>query len=388
MARRLVVIGGGPVGIAAAVDAVARGFDVLLFERDQIASTVRQWGQTRFFTPLSMNVTDRMLSLLGERAPDPSSILTAPEFIDEVLMPIARHKLLQGVIHEQHEVVAAGRRGLTKMDHAGHPLRAERPFRLLVRTPDGERSVEAEIVLDASGGYRRPTWLGQGGIPAAGEIDAAPWLIRSLGQLESLAGPMEGGNILLAGHGHSAVNALLVLERIAGAAPGTRVTWAVRTANRRPCAEVPSDPLPERAQLVARANDLAERPPEFLRVERRATVEEIRRTNGHFEIALSGDRGGSFDNVVACTGYRPDAEFTSELNLEISPVTEGGTRLARALSNVTDCLAAPRLQPSDLTSGEPGYFLIGSRAYGRMPTFLLQSGYDQLSTIFDSLGSG
>jgi hypothetical protein len=385
MARRLVVIGGGPVGIAAALEAAARGFDVLLFERDRIASSVRQWGETRFFTPLSMNVTERMFALLGAQAPDGSSILTAREFTEQVLLPIARHPLLRELVHEQHEVVAVGRRGLTKMDYPGHPLRAERPFRLLVRSPAGERTVEAEIVLDASGGYRQPTWLGQGGIPAPGELDPAPSLIRSLGQLESLAGAMEGGTILLAGHGHSAVNALLLLERIAGADRRTRVTWAVRTPNRRPCTEVAADPLPERAALVGRANELAEHPPEFLQVERRATVESIRKTGDRFEVALSGGRGGSFDQIVACTGYRPDASFAGELNLDISPVTEGSARLSRALSSVTDCLASPVLQPSDLASGEPGYYLIGSRAWGRMPTFLLQSGYDQLQTILEEI---
>jgi hypothetical protein len=71
--------------------------------------------------------------------------------------------------------------------------------------------------------------------------------------------------------------------------------------------------------------------------------------------------------------------------VETSPVTEGGARLYRAISCITDCLSVPAVKPEDLQSGEPGFFFIGSRSYGRSNGFLLRTGLMQLETILESL---
>ena len=114
-------------------------------------------------------------------------------------------------------------------------------------------------------------------------------------------------------------------------------------------------------------------------------IESVAQHNGHAVVALTGNRVVEVDYVAAFTGYRPDASFLSELPLEISPVTEGGARLYRAVSNVTDCLMVPSVRRDDLQSGEPGFFFVGSRAYGRGNGFLLKTGLAQLETILDSL---
>jgi hypothetical protein len=159
----------------------------------------------------------------------------------------------------------------------------------------------------------------------------------------------------------------------------------MRSANRRPCEEVMNDPLPERRDVVARANALAEAPPEFLSVERKAMIESVAQNNGHVTVALTGGRTVTADFVAAFTGYRPDGAFLTELTVETSPVTEGGARLYRAISNITDCLAVPQVSPADLESGEPGFYFIGSRGYGRSNGFLLKTGLAQLETILATL---
>ena len=48
----VVVIGAGPIGLAAAAHLVERGIDVQVFEAgDDAAASVRQWGHTRLFSP-------------------------------------------------------------------------------------------------------------------------------------------------------------------------------------------------------------------------------------------------------------------------------------------------------------------------------------------------
>lgn len=381
MLPRLIVIGAGPIGIAAALESMHRGYDVTLLEGGQPGDSLMQWGSTRFFSPFAMNVTPRMRAMLNGSARDDSALLTGREFVEGVLLPIAQQEPLRSRLKTRHRVLAIGRRGLTREDYAGHPLRAERPFRLLVDTPDGEETFESEIVLDATGGYRVPRPFGAGGLPARGESRMTAMPVRTLGGLEASAASLRGKRILLIGNGHSAANAIAVLGRHSGA----QVTWVVRTANRRVCEEIANDPLPERQRVVASANALAETPPPWLRVERRAMVERVEERDGTIRITLSGERTVDVDAIAAFTGYRPDGTLIGELAVEVSPVTEGGARLHRALANVTDCLNVPAVGARDLESGEPNFYFIGSRAYGRARTFLLRSGLQQLETILEGL---
>ena len=120
---------------------------------------------------------------------------------------------------------------------------------------------------------------------------------------------------------------------------------------------------------------------------RRASVESISDRGGRLTVALTDGGGGVFDAVVGLTGYRPDLSFLSELALEIAPSSEGAARLTRALGNATDCLAAPAVAARDLQSGEPGFHLIGAKSYGRLPTFLMQTGIGQAAAIVDALGA-
>jgi thioredoxin reductase len=381
---RVLVIGAGPMGIAAALGAADRGHDVTVLERGEPGASLRTWGPTRFFSPLHMNVTPRMRELLGDAAPPDDALLTGPEYADRVLLPLVNGEVLRGRVHTGHAVVAIGRRGLTRGDYAGHPLRSERPFRVLC---DNDATFEADAVLDASGGLVLPREMGVGGLPARGEARLAHRPIRTLGELAAQRDAIRGRRILVLGDGHSAANAIGMLADLAEESPATRVVWVVRTANRRPCEEVMNDPLPERQSVVERANTLAAAPPPFLTVERRAMIDGVAQTNGHLAVSLTGGRTIEADVLAAFTGYRPDASFLSELTVETSPVTEGGARLYRAISNITDCLSVPAVKPADLQSGEPGFFFVGSRSYGRSNGFLLRTGLAQLEVILESLGS-
>ena len=375
--RRLAVIGAGPIGIAAAIGAIDRGFDVTVLEKGNVGDSLRSWGTTRFFSPLHMNISPRMRAILGHSIPD-DALLSGAEMVEGVLRPLAERDPLRGRIRTNTRVTAIGRRGLTRSDYAGHPLRAERPFRIVLNENE---AIEADVVFDATGGYAVPNAIGAGGLPAPGENDVAP--IRTLSALDAARDDLRGKRILLVGDGHSAANAILTLAQLANA--GTRVTWAVRRPNRRPCEEVVDDPLPERATVVGAANALAESPPDFLHVERRAMVDSFIRRGEGIEVRLTNDRMITVDRVVAFTGFRPNGGILRELTVETSPVTEGAARLYRAIANVTDCLNVPRVSREDLASGEPNFYFVGSRSYGSAPSFLLRTGLAQLETILDAL---
>lgn len=376
--KRVLIIGAGPTGIAAALGALRRGHDVTVIEKGEVGEALLRWGATRFFTPLSMNVTADMREHLGD-AFDADALLTGPEFARLVLQKLAASEPLRDRIHTHARVVAVGRRGLARTEYAGHPIRSEKPFRVLVQNANGEEQLfEADVVLDASGGFARPMPLGSGGLPARGERSLNGEVTRFLGGVDE---SLTNLRLLLIGHGHSAANAIAALSELGA----TRVTWAVRTANRRPCTEVADDPLPERRTVVARANELAEDPPAWLTVKRRATIDGVAFHDGAIDVTFSNGDRVTVDRILGFTGYRPDDTHLGELAIETSPVTEGGAKLYRAISNVTDCLTVPSVSPKDLETGEPNFYFAGSRSYGRARTFLLQTGYAQLEAILDSL---
>jgi thioredoxin reductase len=387
---KVVVIGAGPTGLVAAVAAAQRGLDVTVLEQGEPGDALRCWGATRLFTPLGMNLPPSVRALLdadGVRLPPEDALITGPEMADRVLAPLARLPLLDrgARVRSRHCVLAVGRARLLRHELVGHPLRFERPFNLLVETPDGEQTLQADRVLDASGVYGQPCWAGAGGLPARGERALGDRIVRDLGTLHARRASLGGKRLLLVGHGHSAANAVALLDEIARAARGTHVTWAVRSANARPCQEVCSDPLPERQAVAANANALASAPPAHLTVQRRASIERLVLDGEAVRVTLTGDRSVTVDEVVALTGYRPDLAMLSELALDLSPVTEGAGRLARAIANVTDCLSVPKVSDEDLASGEPGFHLIGAKSYGRSRTFLLSTGYGQLARIVAAL---
>jgi hypothetical protein len=377
--NRVLIIGAGPIGIAAALGCLRRGLDTTVLEQGEVGESLRRWGPTRFFSPLGMNVPPQFRMILNGSHPQDDALLTGPELAD-LLSSVASQPPLSGHVLTRHRVTAIGRRGLAKMDFAGHPLRSERPFRLLADTPEGERIFEAERVLDASGGFVFPTPYGPGALPPLGSGTLDSSAIRDLGSLHGELDALRGRHVLLIGHGHSAANALLALQD-----HRALVTWAVRTANRRPCSEVANDPLPERQSVVSRANDLAEKPPDWLSVLRRTSVESVSADAERVRVTFTNGDSGSFDRIVALTGYRPDNSFLSELNIELSPVTEGNARLSRAIGSVTDCLSAPTVRREDLETGEPGFYMIGSKSYGRSRTFLLRNGLQQLASILEDL---
>ena len=373
------------MGLEAALAGAARGLDVTVLEAGRVGEALYGWGPTRLFSPFAMNVSPRARALLGAAAPADDALLTGPELVARVLEPLARSAPLAGRVRLGHRVRAVGRARMRRDELPGHPLRAERPFRLLVDTPEGERALEADAVLDASGvsGQRLP--VGAGGVPAPGEAALGARILRSLGELHRRRDALAGSRVLLVGHGHSAAHAVGLLDDCAQAAPATRIVWATRAGNARPVVDVAGDPLPERARVVARANALAAAPPPHLVVERRAHVEALAPDGAAVAVSLSGGRRVVVDTIVACTGYRPDLSIVSELALDLAPPTEGAGRLFRAIANVTDCLSVPRVAAADLASGEPNFALVGAKSYGRSRAFLLQTGLGQLETIIDGL---
>ncbi|MCG3205595.1 MAG: hypothetical protein KCHDKBKB_02317 [Elusimicrobia bacterium] len=392
MPKRLAVIGAGPIGIEAALRGVAKGWQVTVYEQETVGSHLLRWGHVRFFSQLKDNVSPLLLSCLPFPM-DPHAYLTGREFVERVLRPVASSPSLTGKIREGTRVCAIGKRRILKTELPGHPLRADRPFEILLHSQhNGEQVVEADVVLDAGGVYGTPNWAGESGIPCPGERGNSSYFIRHLPDLKGRdKKDWTGKAIVVIGDGHSAATAIYGLDQLRQEDGTTHVTWVVSHDRARPCVEVANDPLPERKAIVARANDIAEHPPEDWKVFRKQSLLSVKALSTDW-IQCTVGRGEwkneiKAQKVLSLTGYRPDRSYLEELQLNVSPVTSGAGGLAQSLLSVTDCLAKIDVPPQKLESGEKNFYLVGHKSYGRLNNFLLRTGLEQLDLIFRNLGS-
>ena len=164
------VIGGGPVGLAAAANLLSRGLPVKVYEAGaKVGWNLRDWVHVRVFTPWRYCVDQGSVTLLkrqGWRTPEPDGYPTGSELVRSYLEPLARTSDLAAVIETGARVTAISRHGTDKVVSRG---RERRPFTLAVTSSEGDRCDLAHAVIDASGTWTTPNPLGASGLPALGE---------------------------------------------------------------------------------------------------------------------------------------------------------------------------------------------------------------------------
>jgi cation diffusion facilitator CzcD-associated flavoprotein CzcO len=227
------IVGGGPVGLAAAAHLVRRGESAVVLEAgNAVGANVARWGHVRLFSPWKYSVDSasrEVLEAQGWEMPDPEEFPTGQDLVDRYLAPLAATPELAPLIRLGSRVAAITRRGYDKMKTTG---REEAPFLLRVEHTDGtEETLLARAVIDATGTWTTPNPLGASGVPAIGEReldDAITYGIPDV--LGAERGRYAGKQVLVAGSGHSAFNVIVDLAALAQEAPGTRVTWVIRRA--------------------------------------------------------------------------------------------------------------------------------------------------------------
>jgi len=188
------------------------------------------------------------------------------------------------------------------------------------------------------------------------------------------------------GAGHSAAT---LVCRLAAQRPA-KLFWAVRKpVADHPYARIPDDPLPERDQLLSRANALARSSKVQLLAP--AGVQSLSNTGEGLEVALSVNGQPAtvvVDRIFAATGFRPDLGLTRELQVQTCWATEGVYKLAALLLGETggDCLKTPPASAGaeTLAHPEPGFYTLGMKSYGRRSDFLIRTGLEQVQTVLDA----
>ena len=88
------------------------------------------------------------------------------------------------------------------------------------------------------------------------------------------------------------------------------------------------------------------------------------------------------DVVVNATGFRPNLDMLREIRLDLDEIVEAPRRLAPLIDpNVHSCGTVEPHGFAELQQPEPNFFIAGMKSYGRAPTFLLATGYEQVRSI-------
>jgi thioredoxin reductase len=384
----VVVIGAGPVGLAAAAHLVEHRLPFVVVEAAESAgASVNSWGHVRLFSPWRYD-TDaaarQLLAEVGWTAPPAEVLPTGAELVRQYLRPLATHPKIAPHVRYGAPVTALGRLGIDRVRTAG---REAAPF--VVRLAD-DTEIVARAVIDASGTWRTPSPLGGNGLPAQGEAEAASFIEQAMPDVLGCdRDHFAGRHTLVVGSGHSAATTLLALAELAQTAPATRITWAIRSGT------------PDRAFGGGNADALPARGALGTGLRRLVTSGRIHLLTGFGVTALRpvGDRVEvtgraadghvqtvTVDRIVAATGYRPDHTIADELRLDLDPALGCTPMLAPLIDpNEHSCGTVRPHGVDELAHPEPGYFAVGMKSYGRAPTFLLATGYEQVRSITAAL---
>jgi len=381
------VIGGGPVGLAAAAHLVTRGVPVKLYEAGEtVAAHVRDWSHVRLFSPWRFNTDAAATAILREhgwQAPAPDALPTGHDLYAAYLEPLAAAPALQSVIETGARVRNVARHGIDKVVSRA---RAEHPFALAIETAGGGSRIDlARAVIDASGTWSSPNPASASGTPAIGEVTAADRIAYRLPDVLGRDRAVYAGRrVLVVGGGHSAANVLLDLARLAETDTRLDISWAVRAANlARVFGGGAADQLPARGKLGEDLKRLVDSG--RLTLVLSFAVEAVAPHGDGLVVSERASQPrilGPFDRIVVCTGQRPDLSLTRELRLDLDPWLESARALGPMIDpNLHSCGSVPPHGYRELSHPEPDYFAVGVKSYGRAPTFLMATGYEQVRSV-------
>lgn len=384
----VVIIGAGPIGLAAAAHLSLAGEKFLVLEAGgRIGHHVLQWGHVRLFSPWQYNIDKAARALLdrsGWNAPAENQLPTGDELVENYLMKLAAVPEIEPYIRLNARVSAISRKHQDKMKTAN---REHQPFVIYVETEGMETErIEAKAVIDATGNWGQPNPLQADGVWTQSERRQQERIFYGIPDLHGKDRErFAGKQVAVIGGGHSAINTLLDLAALEDAGHQVKISWILR----KPKIEdvyggEADDALEARGELGARVHELVDSG----RVEifTPFRIEQVSRKDG--KLSLLGDWQGkshsieAIDEIIVNTGSRPDFSFLKELRLEIDDATESIEALAPLIDpNVHSCGTVRPHGEKELRQPEQGFYIAGMKSYGRAPTFLMATGYEQVRSI-------
>jgi thioredoxin reductase len=383
-AKTVAIVGAGPVGLAAAAHVLERGLTPTVLESGPgVGDAVRQWGHVQLFSPWEYNIdraAARLLAPTGWNSPEPGQYPTGAELLERYLEPLASKTVLATHIHTSSRVTDISRVGFDKLKTKG---RETAPFEIRYQNGQGSEIVRADAVIDASGTWHSPNPAGANGLGAFGEKQAVDKIAYGMPDvLGKDRARYAGKTAAVLGAGHSAIGTLTDLATLAKQSPETRPIWFLRGDDpAKAFGGGANDKLSARGELGAAFAALVAAG--RIKVESEFRVSHL--TNDGPRLIVGADAGGRqviVDQLIVATGFRPDLDFVRELRIQLDPAIECPVALAPLIDpNEHSCGTVRPHGARELAQHEPGFYFAGMKSYGRAPTFLMITGYEQVRSI-------
>ncbi|WP_149551776.1 NAD(P)-binding domain-containing protein [Streptomyces marokkonensis] len=383
----VVVIGAGPTGLAAAAHLVARGIEPLVLEAGARAgAAVREWSHVRLFSTWGEVVdpaAEKLLAPTGWTRPDPGTYPSGGDWAERYLQPLA--DVLGDRVRTGVTVTGVSRAGRDRVVDAD---REAQPFVVHAAHAGGrEERILARAVIDASGTWTTPSPAGGSGLPALGEKAAADRITYRVPDLKDPAvrARYAGRRTAVIGSGASAFTALAYLAELAesGDGGGTHAVWILRRGiSGSTFGGGTADQLPARGALGLAAKAAVD-DGHADAVTGFRTEEFARDDDGRLVlVGEDGRRLEPVDEVIVLTGFRPDLSFLSEIRLNLDERLQAPADLAPLIDpNQHSCGTVYPHGHRELAHPERDFYLTGMKSYGRAPTFLAMTGYEQVRSV-------
>ena len=229
----ITIVGGGPVGLAAAAHLTVKNIPFILFEAGQsVGQNMLSWSHVRVFSPWRYNIDSAAKELLLEAdwaAPNEDELPTGNQLVEDYFRPLAELPQIKPHIHLNSKVLSIVRKGLDKMKTW---KRENKPFQIKVEENGVIKYYEANAVIDAAGTWNQPNPIGSGGVLAEGEEELQDHIFYGIPDVKEIQlERYKNKNVVVVGGGHSAINVLLDLADIQKEYPKTQLNWIVRKDN-------------------------------------------------------------------------------------------------------------------------------------------------------------
>ncbi|USK81297.1 NAD(P)-binding domain-containing protein [Peribacillus frigoritolerans] len=380
------IIGGGPVGLAAAAHLLKKGEKFIVLEAgDSVGSSMLEWGHVRMFSPWQYNIDKAAKELLektGWTSPDEEALPTGRELVEEYLLPLSNlpemkeqiilHAKVVGVAKKAHDKLKTGKRDTV-------------PFQLYVEVNGETKVIEAKAVIDSSGTWSNPNPILSNGIWTNAERKLHNQIHYGIPNVEQLENRYQNKSIMVIGSGHSAINALLELATLQQKFTDTKIYWVLR---KKQINEVyggqENDGLAARGKLGIRIQQLVESG--RINILTPFHINGVYPTNGQITVVgdLDGEEFtlGDIDEIIVSTGFRPDTSFLNEVRINLDSAVESIEALAPLIDpNIHSCGTVRPHGEQELRHPEKNFYIVGMKSYGRAPTFLLATGYEQVRSV-------
>lgn len=383
----IAIIGAGPVGLAAAAHLIKNNQDFILFEAEKsVGANILTWGHVKVFSPWEYNIdkaSEELLSKNGISIPDKKSIPFGKQIVEDYLKPLSEIKEINENLHLDTKVLSIGRKGVDKMKDAN---RENLPFSIQVNEKGNFKIYEAKAVIDASGTWQNPNPVGSGGVFAIGEKENSEHFFYGMPDVkETLIQKYANKSVLVVGGGHSAIGTVLALNDIQEEYPKTQVHWLLRKQN---VSDVyggqEADGFKSRGELGIRIEKLVNSG--NIEVHTPVFIHQFNKKKGKLNvIGVKNNKEfllENIDEVISNTGTRPDFSFLREVRFDADSSVESVPELADLIDpNIHSCGTVRPHGEAELRQREKDFYIVGMKSYGRAPTFLMATGYEQVRSI-------